>query len=392
MNKLNLNFFKTLSFSELGLWLIIPLASLTSHTWLPLPPTMMLFVLAIICWLFSGFMMKKNQQFERNNLSKDLQPAFVQGIALVGMFSFYLFASQYLINAAFRHYLGAVLAPLYFVLILFFSKNTSTDFLKNLGLKFIHYTIIIFCIEAVLRYGNNIWILSQDLNYKAGIYLFKFNSPIYLTSNAVAAHLVALLFFMLWWGRTHNQQMKKDVFVTFILIALTLSRVSIPAVVFGLGYYYFFKNLNWKQSICFLFFFAILAGSGIWALKFSYTDYSFQSKFTIINEALEYYQTASLKQILFGLGFAETVHLMTFYAHNYFLLYLMESGVFGLLFLLATLFFFIKTTNGEAMIVIVPFLIQTSTESSTFYPYLYVIMALMMTTKHRGATNNTQLK
>jgi hypothetical protein len=272
-------------------------------------------------------------------------------------------------------------APLYLIFILLFSEKTSPDFLKNLGQKFIRYSLIILCIEAVLRYSFNIYLISQETNYYLGIYQFKFHGPMYLTSNAVACHLISLLFFVFWWARTFKQSMKKELIIIFVLIALTLSRASIPTVAIGLFYYLFFRNLNWKKSLSVLFAFGIIAFFGLWSLKYFINDFSFQSKFLILYESLEYYKTASLKNILFGIGFYETGNIMTHYAHNYFLLFLMETGVFGLLFLCATLFVLIKATNGAAMIVLLPFIIQTSTESNTFLPYFYVIIALMILTK-----------
>lgn len=282
-------------------------------------------------------------------------------------------------GAGFRHYMGAVFAPLYLVLILMFSERASDDFLKNLGQKFIRYSLIIFCIEAVLRYANSFHNILLSPSVSSIIfYDFKFDGPMYYTSNAVAAHLITLLFFMFWWCHTYKQSMKKEICVALVLVALALSRASIPAVVIGLGYYFFFRNADWKKSLAVLFSIGVLGVLALWALRY-FPDYSFQSKFLIFEEALFFYQTtATISNILFGVGFGETQHLMTHYAHNYFLVYLMESGAIGLLLLSVTLLVFIKATNGKAMLVLVPFIIQTAAESQTFLPYLYVIMALMI--------------
>jgi hypothetical protein len=171
--------------------------------------------------------------------------------------------------------------------------------------------------------------------------------------------------------------MKKEIWIALIFIVLTFSRAAIPAVTTGLFYYVFFRNLNWKKSLYVLFSTGFVGVFAVFALRFFITDYSFQSKFLIIDETWIYYQTASLKNILFGVGFYETVNIMTHYAHNYFLLFLMETGVFGLILLLTTLFVLVKATNGVVMVVLLPFIVQTSTESNTFLPYFYVIMALM---------------
>jgi hypothetical protein len=269
--KLNI---KNYSLSEIGLWLLIPFASLTSHTWLPLPPTMLLFLGAVACWFFIRFngewrmengelnaaashSVKPHSQFSIVNCQFSV-------ISVFFIFVLYIFTSQYFLSAPFRHYMGAIFAPLYLIFILIFSENTSTDFLKDLGRKFIRYSLVILCVEAVLRYAINFYYIGLDATHFYGFYSFKFNGPMYLTSNATACHLVTLLFFILWWGYTYKESIKKEIWIALILIVLTFSRASFPAVVFGLFYYHFFKDLNWKKSLLVLFslvitgFFALL--------------------------------------------------------------------------------------------------------------------------------------
>lgn len=384
MRILNIKSLKTLSLNEIGLWLLIPLASLSSHTLLPIPPTMLLLLGAMVVWTIQNI--KKQEEIKIENAQKE----FRHGMAIFTFFCIYLFVSQYFTNAAFRHYMGAVLAPLYLVLILIFVQKTSSDFLKKLGSKFIRYSLVILSIEAILRYIFCIFYIIRDKSGVQEIYQFKFNGPMYLTSNAVAAHLVVLLFFVFWWSQTHSRSMKKEIFLILMLIVLTLSRASLVAIACGLAYYLLFRNLNWKKSLLFCLVVGISAGLGIWSLQSFYNDESFQSKFTILNESLEYLKIADLKSILFGIGFNGSTHIMTHHAHNYFLLYLLESGVFGLIFLLATLFFLIKATSGKAMIILFPFLVQTSAESNTFLPYFYVAMALMLVFEHNRTAHTSQ--
>jgi hypothetical protein len=301
-------------------------------------------------------------------------------IVAVGAFMLYIFASQYFMGTSFFRYMGVVFSAMYVMLILVFSKNVSDDFLKKLGDKFILYSIIILCVEAVLRFGYSSWLIVQGQNYYWGFYKFKFICPMYASTNMLAGHIIALLFFILWWGKTQQKFLKKEFFIVLILLLLTFSRAAIPAVFIGLGYYLFFKNLNWKKSLLMLFAFGVLGIIGLSQLKYIISDLSFLSKFLIFEEFFEFYKTANLKTILFGLGLAEPLQMVEFRytAHNYFLLFLSETGVFGLLFLLATFFFFIKATNGAAMIVLVPYFVQISSEGATFIPYFYVIMALMI--------------
>jgi len=380
MNFIKNIFPKNLSLSELGLVLLIPLVSFTSHTWLPVPPTMLLFLGAVVCWIF---LQMKGESRIANSVLKNI-------VIIFSAFSFYLFASQYLMGANFRHYMGAVFAPLYLVLILIFSERTSEDFLKNLGRKFIFYSLIILSFEAVGRYAFNVYQMFQTTGQIYTFYQFKFGGPMYHASNATATHLVALLFFIFWWGNTYKQSMKKEIGVALVLIVLALSRAAIPAVAIGLFYYFFLKNLDWKKSILALFLIGIFGVFALLNLRYLIPDYSFQSKFVLVEEAWAYYQTADIVSILFGVGFHESSNILSHFAHNHFLIFLMESGVLGLLFLCATFFVLIKITNGAAMIVLVPFLVQTMADSNTFTPYFYVIMALMLILTKPKIPNDTK--
>jgi len=372
-----MNSLKNLSLSELGLWLLIPFASLTNVMWIPISPTMILFLGAVVCWIFQNFNNEQSKIYSKHNQRVN-NPNFKIIIAVCLTFAFYLFASQYLMDAPFRRYLAAVMAPLFLVFILIFSEQTSEDFLKKIGRKFISYSVIIFSFEAIFRYAINFWLIHQGTNPEQTFYQFKINAFVHNCSNMVAILLVLLLFFMIWWKDTYKESLKKEIVIISVLIVLAISRAAIPAVVVGLLYYFFFKNADWKKALLVFFsmgFFGILA---LWALRY-FPDYSFQTKFLILEEALIYFQTASLSQILFGLGFTLSEDIMTFGAHNYFLVYLMESGVIGLLLVCATLLIFIKASNGKVMIVLLPFIVQTMAASSSFLPYFYVIMALMVT-------------
>jgi len=396
MNLLKTNFFKNLSLSELGLVLLIPLASLSSRTWLPIPPTLLLFLGAALC-LFFLQMQSRHSRDDGKNGGLRVEPAmtspFKNVIAIFSAFVFYIFASQYFMGTDFFRYMGVIFAALYLVLILIFSQHSSSDFLKKLGEKFIRYSLFILCLEAVLRFAYGFYLIMQGENPEHSFYQFKFVGPMYVSSNMVAGHLVALLFFILWWGSSHKQSMKLEICIAVILLILTFSRASIPAVAIGLFYYFFFRNSDWKKSLVVLFSLGFFGLFLLWVLRY-FPDYSFQTKFLILEETLYFYETASLKNILFGLGLSETETMarFTFSAHNYFLIFLLETGVFGLLFLLATFFILVKVTNGAIMIVLVPYFVQISAEAATFIPYFYVIAALMIIkTLNNDSKKNTLL-
>jgi hypothetical protein len=231
-------------------------------------------------------------------------------------------------------------------------------------------------------------------NIYSGIYQFKFWGPMYVASNMLAGHIIALLFFILWWGYVYKQSMKKEFIIALIFLGLTLSRASFLALPLGLFYYYFFKDLDWKKSLLAFFAKVSIGIAVLFALRYFILDESFQTKFLILEEALIYYETASLKNILFGLGLnvTEQMPTMTYSAHNYFLLFMMETGIIGLLLLVATWFYLIKATNGAAMIVLLPYFIQVSAEGATFIPYFYVIMALMISYKIKVVNKNDSQK
>jgi O-antigen ligase len=111
----------------------------------------------------------------------------------------------------------------------------------------------------------------------------------------------------------------------------------------------------------------------------------------ILEEALVYFQTAGLSNILFGIGFSTTEYFLLYGAHNYFLMYLMESGAIGLLLMCATVLVFIKISDGKVMIILLPFIIQTMAASSPFLPYFYVIIAFIIISKNDSEKNSLLL-
>jgi len=373
------NSIKGLSISEVGLWLLIPFASLTNVWGVPVSPTMLFLLGAVACWTF----LQMNGKLRIENAE------FKIVIAVCLIFAAYLFASQYLMHAPFRRYIAGVMAPLFLVLILIFSEQVSGDFLKKLGRKFIHYSVIIFCIEAIFRYAISFWTIYQGTNFYFGIYQFKFTALIHGDSNFVAILLVLLLFFMLWWKDTFKESLTKEIIIVSILIVLALSRAAIPAVAVGLFYYFFFRNLDWKKALLVFLATGVFGALALWATRY-FPDDSFQTKFLILDESLAFLKTVDLKTFLFGIGLANSSEIMTFGAHNLFLLFLLESGIIGLLLKCIILLAFIKVTNGKITIVLLPYIVQSMAASSAFMPYFYVVIALMIIMNKPLLENNAR--
>ncbi len=382
-------------FIQTAAFLLIPLAGLTSHTWLPFPPNLLLFFLSLLC-IFPVF----DSAFAENPLRNQNATTVLRDLRLVFLFSFSLFFSQYYIDAPFRSMIGVVVAPLFFAVSVLVLSQLPFETVQKLGRKFIFYSVIILIAECILRYSYSIYTVYNGTNYYLGFYRVKFCSPMYVTSNAVALQIVALYFFILWWISNNKNEgrntflTKKDYFWARIiligLLILTFSRAAWIAFVIGLLYKHFFyqKSFRWLRFARHdetrnlkLIFLAIAAILCIIGLVFMYQkirfDDSFVSKFFILNQTISFYKQANWTSVLFGVGFLKSTEFLGIYAHNYFLIFLMEGGLIGFILLCALLVFFLKKTKGQAWIIFIPFFLQAMSEAVTYMPYLFVSVAFM---------------
>ncbi|GHV72551.1 polymerase [Bacteroidia bacterium] len=376
---------------KLGLFLLIPFASFTSHTWMPLPPNLLLFGIAgiITCLLYDAHFTLSERQSKPLRWSTNPYRPMIRTLL---WFTAYMLVTQYFIDAPLRRYIGTLVSPVYGALILLLVQDMDKDYLKKLTEKFIRYTVYLFIIEALIRYGVSIYKIMEGTNYYQGFYRFKFYSPIYVETNGLSIHLISMFFFVLWWAQHTGQNMRFYLISLFVLVVLCLSRTSIISVPVGLVYFFLAKRYSWKNLLIAFGLIGCLAGfCALFFLESLVNDPSFQSKYQILYAAIDYFQHIDLLTFLFGIGFTLSNNVLDIYAHNYFLVYLIESGLFGLLIFVWILWLFIRKTNGLALIVILPLAVQILSSAITYVPFLYTILPLILIFSNNSLIQSKQL-
>lgn len=217
--------------------------------------------------------------------------------------------------------------------------------------------------------------------------MYKYASFMYADSNGTAIHIVVILFYILYLEEVHTQKWRKSKLILVVLLLLTFSRAAWLGAVLGWIYVRFLQQK--KFSFYLLNFTALVFLASLVYIFYLRekieTDLSFQSKFEIVEIVLSHFKNATLVEWLLGIGFSNSLTVLDIYAHNFEMVFLIESGVIGFLLMALCFTNFIYITHRKALFIIVPFLITTLSSTIIFMPFFYVAIA-MIYVKQRGKT------
>lgn len=362
----------TEKFNYIALWALVVPCSILSHTWLPFPPAILFFFVGLGAFLLANDPIINNHPEHKTVLPKAYQ------FILIGIG--YMLFSQMFMGGTFSHIFGICAALSYFLLSVILVYKVKEKNVFKIVHGFIIVSVITLCLEAILRYTYSYYLITNGTNTLYGIYRFKFQGPMYLESNGLCIHLIVLLFFTLWWSEIQKKSYMGVKIILGLLIILSLSRAGWISTAIGLIYFYLLRGRSKKFWLTSGIFILLLF---IFAIKFFIypiiaKDPSFLSKFYIIEQSLNYFHHASLSNWLFGITLGHSEDLMGIYAHSYFLVFLIETGLIGFILITAIYLYFIWASKGSALIILIPFFIHTATTTNTFLPYLYVAMAIMI--------------
>ncbi len=314
-------------------------------------------------------------------------------ISLVSIFYFLL--TQSLIGAPFVRYMGVIFAIGYYVIVVAFGYQLYPEQRIRLATKLVNFSAIILLVECAWRltHPNSNYAIFEGSGDVRWIYQYKFGGLMYMDSNAVAIHIIIILFFIYYLEIEQGERWTKTKLLFLILLILTFSRAGWIGGLLGWVYIRFLR----KQSPGFYLINSVfLLVSFFLFYKFYLenrieSDLSLQSKLEIISNVYRYLSDASFQEILFGIGFSNSSERLGIYAHNFFMVFLIESGVIGLLLMIFLLIQFVLTTKRKALFIIIPFLITTLSSTITFMPFLYVAMALIFLLE-KSKTKNLEFK
>lgn len=350
-----------------GGFFLITFCSVITHTLLPIPPTLVFWLLSFLISILYFFL--NNRRIARIN-SISLVPI---------LFSIYLFFSQLLIGVDFRALVGPFMAPLYFGLTIFYldllDKNKTTKYITN----FIYLSTVVFIIESIWRVLHPVVpdeeVLQSD-SYQ-WFYVFKGPGLMYIETNGLAIHIIVVTFFAYWWGEFIGKKFYILKIILVTVLCLTFSRAAFFSFLIGIIYFYIIRKMNsiyfYLASLVLSFILIIVLPYGIELLQ---GDASTNSKFGLVDEVFKFYSNADLLRILFGIGNYNSINALGMYAHNYFLVYLIEMGIFGLTLLLFQFVYFVYISKKEILVILIPFLVQVMSSSTIFIPHFYMISAI----------------
>ncbi len=259
-------------------------------------------------------------------------------------------------------------------------NKTNTNTIINISQKLIFFSIPLLVYEAYYRITNPVFFVDFEEKGREDLafYYFKMNSIMYQDSNFVGLFILSLFFFLLYL----KQFTFKNYYISFslliILIFATISRASILSLVL-FSFLYIFRQKIYKYRIA-IFISSIILAFLLFPILFEYRtiDDSFSTKFGIFDRTFEYISNANFVHVLFGVGFGNAVEVLDIGAHNFFVTYLVESGVLGLLLLVVFWSYMLYKTRFKAGIIMFPFLLNGMSLASGAIPYLYAMFAVIL--------------
>ena len=354
----------------IGAYSLIAFCSVITHTILPIPPTVIFFCLSSLLALWCV----KRNEFKIKSINRvSIFPLLL---------SSYLLLFQLLLEVPFRALVSPFLAPLYFVVALFYLSILNKRNIDNLINKFIYISLGVFIIECLWRMSHPSLPKGVDevvVGADRWFYLFKGGGLMYSETNGLAIHIIIVYFFVVWWSLLHKKNMLIEKSCLLVLIILTFSRAALISIPLGWLYMYCIGRMSKKIQI-FLFFLVLVITIAVMPTLISNleSDPSTAMKLSVFAEILEYYKHIDLLPFLYGIGNYNSMNVFSIYAHNYLLVFLVEMGFLGLLLLLFQFLFFIKVSRGQFLFVFVPFFVQVMSSTKIFIPHLYIIAAIIV--------------
>jgi len=363
VNKYTLNY--------LALFFIIPFSGFYI-TKLPLSPIYLFIMIGVYLSTIIIFVSNKIK------LSKEVF------LAIALLFYFLIFQQIFSIPNI-SAYVNFSFSIVVFIVSYIILNKTNSNAIINISEKLIFFSIPLLLCEAYYRITHPVFFVdfaAMGREYLA-FYYFKINSIMYQDSNFVGLFILSLFFFLLYLKQFTFKKYYISFSLLIILIFATISRASILSLVL-FSFLYIFKQKIYKYKITILIF-SILFSFLLFPilLKYKTIDDSFYSKFEIFYRTFEYILNANFVYLLFGVGFGNAVYVLDIGAHNFFVTYLVESGVIGLILIVIFWSYILYKTKFKAGIVMFPFLFNSMSLTSGAIPYLYAMFAVILALESR---------
>lgn len=212
-----------------------------------------------------------------------------------------------------------------------------------------------------------------------GFYDYKFGI-FYFDSNFTGNILLAFLMFFVFLKKTNIVNIGFLRFASlFILLCGTFSRAAIFSFIFSL----ILMNLSRKYLLIFVWVATILGTAILFKMVDFYLnggdfiglDPSFNSKFVLIDIAIQNYQKLPMINKSFGIGLNNFSYFSDgMFAHNVFITLFYEFGYVGIfLFSLVFISFYFKAKRNS-LYLLFPFLLCSFSLFSAYMPFFFILM------------------
>lgn len=348
---------------------------------LPVSPVYLLFIIAIMI-LSVGVLIRKRINYE------DI-------VFTPYYFIAYLCLTQVFLAPDVSTFINVFFSLLYLVFMPIALPDLSRVQLVRISIYFIKFSVVLMGVEAAYRITHPIFFVpgspvdhanSEDLIF----YAYKMNSIMFLDSNFVGLYGLTVFFLAHYINKFHQKINIIWLLLLVGLIAATISRAAIISLIMTLVLVWI---VGYKLPVKRVFILVVLglilmiAAIGQFA-----NDASLQSKFMIIELTQQYLERASISNLLFGIGLGNTKLYLDIGAHNFFVAYLMETGILGLILQVSIIIELFVMSKTRAWPIILSFIVAGLSLAGHAVTSLYaaIILVIILERKVRKETSETK--
>jgi len=273
------------------------------------------------------------------------------------------------------------------ILITFSSPLIVYSFFCNRVIKvevfnkyFLFYSVV-FILDGVWRFLHP---AEMDLERLAELgitfQIYKLNTFMYMDSNFVGLQAICTFSFMCWFILNGVKLNKFIPVLLFMSVLLSLSRAAIIAMFIVIILTYILKR---NISILFINLFLLLLSICIVFIVFYFfsKDISFLSKFHILEVAGEYFYKADFITLIFGVGVGNAKDVLGIGAHNLFVGFIVETGIFGFTLLLTLLIYWFCILKRSWFILVFPTILTAMSLGTSALPYFFTMVTIAILIK-----------
>ena len=280
-----------------------------------------------------------------------------------------------------------ILSICFFYFPLRLSKLKQDSITKFLSIfRFIIISVIAF--ECFYRLLHPVYFLGPNRTSPVeGFYIYKFSSVMFADSNQVGVLISCFFSLLLYFNEKKILYTNKIILgIVFLFLILTFSRAALLGSCCFLIYWYIFRKLSYMNRG---FIIIALCIPAVFLINYCLSDESFKTKLFIYNKTYEWLKDTNTFNLLIGVGMQNSIKALSFYAHNYFSLFLVEYGLIGLILFLMQIVIMIVLSKGT-LFIIIPYLVLGLSYIPYFSPYLYLCLGIIFSFDYYSKNNRSK--